>query len=110
MDAPTPQMRQCIETCLECYSTCLGAATNHCLVVGGKHVESGHFKLMLACAEMCRLSAHFMILNVPSHKETCAGCASICEACAQSCEEVGDMEGCVEACRACAKSCREMAA
>ncbi|GJE00652.1 hypothetical protein GMJLKIPL_2576 [Methylobacterium isbiliense] len=65
---------------------------------------------MLACAEICRTSAHFMLIGLPEHKHTCRACAEICEACARSCEQVGDMQDCVAQCRACAESCRKMAA
>ena len=103
-------MRACIEQCLRCYSTCLEMAMTHCLETGGKHVEPEHFRLMLACAEICRTSAHFMLLNSPHHKHTCRECAEICTECAADCERLGDMQDCVEASRRCADSCRSMAA
>lgn len=64
-----------------------GMAMNHCLESGGKHVEPKHFRLMMACSEICRTSVHFMLMNSAHH-----------------------MDGCVEACRLCAESCRAMAA
>ena len=103
-------MKACIEACLACYQTCLGQVSNHCLEAGGKHVEREHVRLMLACAEMCRTSAHFMILGTPAHKATCAACAEVCTQCAASCESVGDMDHCVSICRSCAETCRRMAA
>lgn len=106
----TEEMNRCIETCLSCYQTCLGTAMNHCLVAGGKHVEPSHFRLMMACAEMCRTSAHFMLINTPHHKHTCRECAEICAECAADCERVGSMDACVTICRVCAESCRKMAA
>jgi hypothetical protein len=39
MHHTSPEMKQCIENCLRCYSICLPAAMNHCLELGGKHVE-----------------------------------------------------------------------
>lgn len=92
-----------------CHPGCNMAMT-HCLEQGGKHVEPGHFRLMMACAEICRTSAHFMLIGTPHHKHTCRECAEICEECAQSCEQVGDMQDCVDTCRRCAESCRRMAA
>ena len=103
-------MRQCIDACLNCYSVCLSTATGHCLAVGGAHVERQHFTLMLACAEICRTAAHFMLLGSPPHKHLCAECAEICAQCAEDCERLGDMNDCVAACRACAEACRRMAA
>lgn len=104
------EMQQCIENCSKCHATCLQMAMNHCLEVGGKHTEPEHFKLMMACAEICQTAAGFMLIGTPLHKLTCGVCAEVCEECAKSCEQVGDMDDCVEACRKCAESCRMMAA
>jgi len=103
-------VQACIDECLGCYQACLGTAMSHCLEMGGKHVEPQHFRLMLACAEICRTAAHFMLMNSNHHKHVCAECAEICLRCADDCERIGDMKECVDACRRCAASCREMAA
>ncbi len=103
-------MRACIEDCFKCHSVCLGTATAHCLEMGGKHVEPDHFRLMLACAEICQTSANMMLIGTELHRRTCGICAEVCEACARSCEHVGGIQECVEACRHCAESCRRMAA
>jgi hypothetical protein len=110
MHQMSPEMQSCIDECLRCYQTCFGTAMTHCLEQGGKHVEPGHFRIMMACAEICKTSAHFMLMNSPHHKHTCRECAEICEECAKSCEQVGDMQECVDQCRRCAESCRKMAA
>jgi hypothetical protein len=103
-------MRHCIDECLKCHSVCLQTAMNHCLQEGGKHTEPGHFRLMIACAEICQTSANFMLIGTDLHRRTCGVCAEVCERCAESCEQVGGMDGCVQACRRCAESCRRMAA
>ena len=110
MEMLSSETRACIETCLKCYSTCLGMASNHCLAVGGPHIEQTHFRLMLACVEVCRTHAHLMLLGSPHAKHLAPECAEIAAKCAESCEKVGDMDECVEACRACAESCNKMAA
>ena len=110
MHQMSPEMQSCINECLRCYQSCFGMAMTHCLEQGGKHVEPSHFRLMIACAEICKTSANFMLMNSPHHKHTCRECAEICEECARSCEQAGDMQDCVEACRRCAESCRKMAA
>lgn len=110
MAAMDPKMKECIDNCLKCYSVCLSMAMNHCLETGGKHTEPAHFRLMMACAEICRTSAHFMLIGTEHHKHTCRECAEICTECANDCEQVGDMRACVDACRRCAESCRQMAA
>ncbi|GJE78536.1 four-helix bundle copper-binding protein [Methylorubrum suomiense] len=103
------EMRGCIDECLRCYQTCLSMVSQHCLPAGGKHVQPEHVRLMLACAESCRTSAHVMLLGTPAHEHTCRACAEVCEACAKSCEAVGDMQECVDQCRRCAETCRTMA-
>jgi hypothetical protein len=83
---------------------------NHCLEMGGKHVEPKHVKLMTDCIEICQTSADFMTRGSKLHESVCAACADVCEACAVSCDAIGgdEMKHCAELCRKCAKSCREM--
>lgn len=101
--------QQCIEHCMHCHRVCIETAMNHCLESGGRHVEPRHFRLMVNCADACRLAADFMLSSSDLHAKMCAVCADVCEACAQSCEEIGDMDECASACRQCAESCRQMA-
>jgi hypothetical protein len=110
MNPHTPDMQACIDACLACYRTCLSTAMNHCLEMGGAHVEKAHFTLMTACAEICRASAHVMLTGSDQHGHTCRACAEVCRACAEDCERIGGMDECVAACRACAESCAAMAA
>lgn len=84
--AISPEMQQCIEECQNCHSVCLQMAANHCLEMGGKHVEPVHFRTMLDCAEICETSANFMLRSSQLHARTCAACAEVCEACAKSCQ------------------------
>jgi hypothetical protein len=65
---------------------------------------------MMACAEIWRTSAHFMLINTPHHKHTCGECAQICTECAKDCRRIGGMDECATACDACAESCQAMAA
>lgn len=100
----------CIENCRECSTTCYSTAVNHCLQVGGKHVEPEHFRLMLECAKICETCAHLQISGSRFVAQMCNLCAQVCEACAEDCARIGDMDECVEACRRCTASCRAMAA
>ena len=102
-------MQECIDNCQKCHAMCLGMATTFCLEKGGAHVEPNHFRLMLDCAQICAVSADFMLRNSPHQGHICRECAEICDGCAASCEALGDMDDCVAACRACAQSCRAMA-
>lgn len=110
MNQLSPEMRSCIEECLRCHGMCLNMAMGHCLEQGGKHVEPRHFRLMIACAEICQTAANFMLIGTEHHRHTCRECAEICEECATSCQQLGGMGDCVQACRRCAESCRKMAA
>jgi hypothetical protein len=103
------EMQQCIQNCQSCHATCLTHLLQHCLEVGGAHVEPNHVRLMMDCVQICAVSADFMLRGSKHHAHICAECAEICEQCAASCEALGDMEECVAACRACAQTCRMMA-
>lgn len=109
-DGIDAQMQACIDSCMACYQACLSSAMIQPLEPGAPHVESEHFTLMIACTEICRVSAHFMQIQSPAHKALCAQCAELCENCAADCERLGRMDECVSACRNCAQSCRAMAA
>src|SRR4030081_2434702 len=45
---------------------------------------------MMACAEACRTSAHFILIGSELHKRTCRLCSEICEQCAADCERIGE--------------------
>ena len=109
MHLRSPTTTTCIEACLHCYQECLGTAMTLCLETGGKHTEPKHFRLMMACAEVCRTSAHLMLINSPHAKHLCNECAEICDECAADCTKLGDMNNCVEACQRCAEGLRQMA-
>ncbi|MGX5735671.1 four-helix bundle copper-binding protein [Bosea thiooxidans] len=98
-----------IDQALFCYKTCHGMAMTHCLEMGGRHAEPAHLRLMAACAEICRTTAHLLLMNSEHGKHLCPECAEVCEACAADCERIGDMEPCVAACRSCAQACQALA-
>lgn len=100
----------CAQTCRACADLCYSTALNHCLEMGGKHVEPEHFKLMLTCAKICETCACVEITGSPFCAQMCKVCAEVCEACASNCERIGEMDECVAACRRCADECRKMAA
>lgn len=105
----SPQVRQCIEACLDCHRTCLTMAAQHCLAEGGEHVAPEHFRHMMACAEICRSAAAIMMIGIDRMQPVCAVCAEICDDCAESCAALDGMQACVEACKRCAETCRRMA-
>lgn len=101
-------LTQCIDDCQRCHDICLQTALQHCLKLGGEHATPEHIALMLTCAEMCQTAANAMLRASPLHNLICMTCGDLCDACAASCEGVGDMQECIDACRQCAQSCQEM--
>ncbi len=102
----------CIQNCLESSQLCI-QTIDHCLTKGGQHAESKHIKLLQDCAELCQLSAHFMLRNSDFHSSICQTCADVCTACADNCETMAvsdaEMKACAEACKKSALSCQDMA-
>jgi hypothetical protein len=108
------QMQQCIDECTGCHQVCL-RTIQHCLGMGGKHAEQAHVRVMADCAQICAVSADFMLRMSDLHGRTCGVCAEACQRCADDCDRVGggqdpQMKQCADACRRCAESCRKMAA
>lgn len=110
--AQDTSMQECLTNYLECAQIC-NTTLNHCLSMGGKHVESSHLKTLIACADICALSAQWMGREIQFHSDLCRICAEVCNACAQSCGSFGPddeaMQACVKVCRTCADSCSKMA-
>jgi hypothetical protein len=105
-------MQECIEECLNCHAVCTMTA-QHALVKGGDYADVNVVGVLLDCAELCQVSANFMLRGSPFHAVTCAACAELCRACEEVCRTVpGDeqMEHCADVCAACAESCEQMAA
>lgn len=105
------EMQQCIQNCLDCHSICLNTIA-YCLQQGGMHAEPAHIRLLQDCAEICGVSANYMLRGSDLHSRTCGICAEICHRCAEDCDRMGDdtqMQACADMCRRCASSCRQMA-
>jgi hypothetical protein len=105
-----PKTRNAADLALDCYKHCHGMAMTHCLKAGGTHAEPDHLRLMAACAEICRTTAHLLLMDSVHGRHMARECAEVCDACAADCARVGDMDSCVAACRACAKACAALAA
>jgi hypothetical protein len=74
---------------------------------GGPFVEATHLRLLADCAQICEVTADFMTRGSPYQAYIGEICAAICEAVAESCRLLGDMEECAEACERCAILCRQ---
>ena len=106
----TTDMQDCIENCVVAAEMC-ERLLQHCLAKGGIHAEQRHVRILQDCAEICAMSARFMIRDSNLHHLTCQLCAEACLTCAQDCDRFSDdemMRACVEVCRRCADSCEKM--
>jgi hypothetical protein len=105
------EMQMCIQNCVQCAQVC-EQMIQHCLKQGGPHSAPSHIRLLQDCAEICAVSANFMLRESEFHGRTCAVCADVCLSCAEDCEKMKDdemMRMCAEVCRRCAESCQKMA-
>lgn len=103
----TPEMHECIHHCANAHDLCQHEI-HDCLKKGGEHANAEHIGIMMDCAAICHAAEDAMLRHSPMHGAFCQACATVCTACAESCEKLGDTD-CAEACRACAKSCADMA-
>jgi hypothetical protein len=104
-------MQECIEDCLNCHAVCT-MTLQYCLLEGGEHADANLIGALLDCAEMCQVSANFMLRGSPYHALTCSACADLCRACEEICRSIeGDeqLEHCASVCAECAESCERMA-
>jgi hypothetical protein len=105
-------LQECIQLCWQCRDTCQDTLFNHNLSRGGTQLDPDNIRIMTDCMEICQAAADFMRRNSPLHTVTCGACAQICNACADSCENMGKehaaIQHCAQICRKCAKSCEAM--
>ena len=96
---------------LEALNNC-AAECNHCTIacLDEEDVKmlTRCIKLDIDCADICQLTASFVARGSEHAIHLMKECAEICEACAQSCEQIDGMEECARVCRECAESCRRM--
>ena len=105
------QMLVCIQNCQDCHRACL-QTLHYCMNQGGRHATAEHLRLLMDCADICAVSAAFMLRASDLHGHTCAACAAVCRACAAECAAMGDdlrMAALADTCRHCAESCEAMA-
>ncbi|MBE3561957.1 MAG: four-helix bundle copper-binding protein [Ktedonobacteraceae bacterium] len=110
--ATNQAMQECIKECTNCHTICEYTAA-YCLQLGGPHAAPEHQRILRDCAQICHVSADFMLRGSPLHAAVCGVCAQVCVQCAESCERIGggdaQMKACADLCRRCAESCRQMA-
>jgi hypothetical protein len=95
----------------DCEAICT-QTIQYCLDVGGAHANASHIRLMQDCADVCAATTKVLLRGSSHHAELGAACASLCDACAASCEKyIGDaqLKACANQCLLCAAACRQMA-
>ena len=106
------EMEKCIQLCQDCHALCT-KTISHCLQLGGRHAAPDHIRLFLDCAQLCDITAQYLLRGSSLHEKMCALCAEACRQCADSCVQVaGDdqmVKQCIDMCRTCAGSCERMA-
>src|SRR5437016_10965270 len=83
------EMRECINECTTCHQVCI-STIQHCLQKGGMHAEQPHVRLLADCAQICAVSADFMLRGSQHHPHTCGECAEICDDCARDCDRMAN--------------------
>lgn len=95
--------RQCIEDCINCHALCYSAGMRYPGSPGNDDAS-----VLIACAELCRTTANFMLAGLPLEQRVCELCAEACAACARFCEQNAGLDTCLDACRRCLASCKRM--
>lgn len=105
----TREAEQAINDTLICASICLETAV-HAL---DRDHSAEHIRSLLDCAELCQMTANFLLRGSPAADAVVAVCGDVARRCAESCEEVAaqdeEMGRCAEACRRTQRSCGELA-
>lgn len=103
-------MKRCIDNCFECYRICRETIA-YSVQKGGEYADGEHLRTLLDCAQICQVSAEFMVRGSAAHNKVCEICAEVCLRCAESCSKFNDeqLTRCAEACRECVQSCKIMA-
>ncbi|MBX2989384.1 MAG: four-helix bundle copper-binding protein [Bdellovibrionaceae bacterium] len=105
------EAQECIRNCLACHQIC-EQLMFHSLEKKGEHADADHIRLLHDCAEICAITANFLMRDSTFHHRACEVCAEICRACAEDCEDFEEedeaLETCAAACRTCAQSCERM--
>lgn len=98
-DALLNALSECIETCNNCYNSCLQEEDVKMLV--------RCIRLDRDCADICALTHSMLSSGSEFTNEIKKLCAEVCDACAQECSnhEHEHCRQCEEACRACSNAC-----
>jgi hypothetical protein len=99
--------KACIDACTECHHLCLEVLASY-LQPGGPQLDTERYQLLADCAEICEISANFMLSGSTRSHLLCDICAPLCDETAESCRRAGkpEFDRCAEVCARAAKTCR----
>ena len=98
--------RDCIDLCLKCYRTCVRTAT----IAMANNESRSQLELhrhLMAAGEICRTTAHFILVGSDYYKPVARACAEICDRSIHHCKILGVTE-CVDICQTCAGACHHI--
>jgi hypothetical protein len=105
-------LQHCIDSCTNCHQVCT-ATLKELLADADGSPDPLQVAILIDCAEICSLSADYMLRGSELHRSVCEVCAEVCVACAEECERAdgapSKLLDCAAVCRSCAESCNEMA-
>lgn len=104
-------IRSCIDDCTHCHASCV-ETVQYCMEKSGTHAKAEHVRLLQDCADLCSITANFMLRVSDLYPSACGVCAEACDRCGKMCDELGasgdvQMKVCAKACRRCAETCGE---
>lgn len=102
-------MQQAIDACLEAYKVC-GETAYVCQQNSStdpRMMQTMH--RLVDCAEICIVTANFMLRRSENHPLTCEACVEICAQTARDCEALAEQDECfarcAQVCRLCSEAC-----
>lgn len=107
----SPEIRQAISDCLACYSTCT-ETLGYCVERGGALVAPELLRRLRDCAELCWMSADFMLRGSELAERLCALAAEAAARCAEACAAIPEdaqLHTCMDVCLRCATACKAVA-
>lgn len=110
VESPVQAWQSCIDACTRCAQAC-EECTSCCLKGPDVRDRVRCIQLLRDCADICELSAAFMVRGSRYAVELARLCATVCDECGAACDRFSDdhCQDCARHCRHCAEECRRMA-
>ncbi len=95
-----------IESCKDCRDICTESIF-HCIRVGGELSQMDVLGVLMDCAEICKMSEHFMLRGSPYFRRMVPSVVQVCESTAKMCDTIREdafLSTCASSCRRCAEN------